>query len=270
MLVLPGPQQQEQETDATETPLLGIKVAATATKKTSGKAPKTPNQRVHETPITKTNRVIRLDQQFKVPIQGTEHQLEPIEKQNFSQHQGQQESPIRIQLITNKTEQRRISELHRVQSMPSKHNQIQKLQINARSIKPPNAKSTDTKTSKATQRKTPNHPPCSIKLFCHKQLLPRTQAAQPGPVSCKIPENRDQYWSQNKHSLVSNPDKVHQNYRAAIAVALQHPSKLEGSREVSQLVGSMLTTPSQVHRLDQIIQLVGSNEQQKRFRTSMT
>ncbi|GMH00817.1 hypothetical protein Nepgr_002656 [Nepenthes gracilis] len=68
MLVLPWPQQAGARSGYYETPLLGIKVAATATKKTRGKAPKTPNQRAHETPITKINRVIRLDQQFKNEI----------------------------------------------------------------------------------------------------------------------------------------------------------------------------------------------------------
>ncbi|GMH16898.1 hypothetical protein Nepgr_018739 [Nepenthes gracilis] len=106
-----------------------------------------------------------------------------------------------------------------------------------------------------------------IKLFCHKQLPARTPWCNRAQFSigptCNIPENRDQYWSQNKHSLVSKPAQCIKSTGSNHSRQYNILANLEGSREVAQLREQQANNPTPIsHCTSQILQLAGSNEQQ--------
>ncbi|GMH32057.1 hypothetical protein Nepgr_033901 [Nepenthes gracilis] len=69
-----------------------------------------------------------------------------------------------------------------------------------------------TKSSKATQKKTPNHPPCSIKIvLATNNSPPVTPTVQPAQFQHRTDlqhPNKDQIGLPNKHNLVSKPDKA--------------------------------------------------------------
>ncbi|GMH24773.1 hypothetical protein Nepgr_026616 [Nepenthes gracilis] len=107
----------------------------------------------------------------------------------------------------------------------------------------------------------------------HQAVLPQTTPAQntggaTGPSfsigpTCNIPENSDQYWSQNKHSLVSKPAQCIKSTDSNRSQQYSIQANLEGSREVAQLREQLANNPTpSSHCTSQILQLAGSNEQQ--------
>ncbi|GMH21155.1 hypothetical protein Nepgr_022997 [Nepenthes gracilis] len=79
----------------------------------------------------------------------------------------------------------------------------------------------------------------------HQAILPQTTPAQntggaTGPSfsigqTCNCPEKRDQYWSQNKHSMVSEPAQCINSTGSSRSLQYSILANLGGSREVAQL-----------------------------------